>query len=186
MNADLAIIRGVETLHVVDDLSTMIGRKILEWRVVDESNVRTLPRFEGFKELECALLFVAFLDFSVFMAHVCAVHLVGLEVSFLYEPPQLRWATMDELGSEFQDLISFAKREDAAAHAIPCFEHHDMSVSFGKFSRRGQARHACSNDQDALALTVHGGLDAKTRAKPSFVARLVGWVIVGTGNPGLA
>jgi hypothetical protein len=61
-----------------------------------------------------------------------------------------------------------------------------MSVSFGKFSRRGQARHACSNDQDALALTVHGGLDAKTRAKPSFVARLVGWVIVGTGNPGLA
>jgi hypothetical protein len=47
-----------------------------------------------------------------------------------------------------------------------------LPVSFGQFSRRGQARHACSNDQDALALSVHAGLDAKTALKPPFVARL--------------
>jgi hypothetical protein len=155
MDADLAVVGGIEALHVLDDLFPLFRGELVDRRVICEGEVRAFPLFKSAQELVDFSLLVAFLELAVAMAVTCAIELVCFEASFVDEVPELRWVAVDELGSEFEDLALFAEGADTAAYAIARLEHEHLPACLGKAARRGKAGHARTDDQNAIPCRVH-------------------------------
>jgi hypothetical protein len=153
--ADLAVVGGIETLDVADDLLAFFRRELLKGRVVGEGEVGAFPLFELVQKFEYVALFVAFAKFSVFVAAVIAIQRVGFEAGFPDKVPEFGRAAVDEFSAEFEDLALFTKGADAATDTISSFKDEHTSACLSEKPGGGESGHAGANDQYALTCRVH-------------------------------
>ena len=155
MDADLAIVGGIETLDVLDDLFAFLRRELIQGRVVCEGEIRAFPFFKAAQEFKDFTLLVALLQLAVSVAVADAVEAVCLESGFADQVPELRWVAVDELSSDFEDLVLIAQSAYTAADAIAGLENEDLATCLGEAAGCGEASHAGTDDQNALSSGIH-------------------------------
>jgi len=153
--ADLAVVGGVESLDVADDLLVFFRRQPLKRRVVGEGEVGAFPFFELAEEFEYLALLVALPEFAVFVAAVLAVKGIGFQASLADEVPEFGRSAVDEFSTELEDFALFTKGTDAATHTISSFKDEDPPACLGEKPGGGEPGHAGADNQNALTCRVH-------------------------------
>lgn len=155
VDADLAIIGGVEALNVADDLLALLWRQILEGRVIGESEVGSLPILNLMQKSEGLRLLITLSEFPLSVAAVVTFERVGVKVGLADEVPEFRWSAMDELGTQLDDLIPLAHCENAATNTIASLEDKYPSTGLGENAGGRETRHSGAHDQNALIYRIH-------------------------------
>ena len=158
VNADLAVVRGVEALDVADDLFALFRFQLLQGRVVCEGEVGALPLFELVEEFEDVALFITLFELAVFVAEVRAVEAIGFKTRFVDEIPEFGRVAVDEFGSEFEDVATFTESADPSADTVAGFKNKDLAAGRSQSPGSGEAGHSGADDQYALSDGFHLGI----------------------------
>jgi len=155
VDADLAVVSRIKALDVADDLFPLLWRQTLEGRVIGESEVGAFPILNLMEKFEGLRLLVTLSELPISVAAVVTFEGVGVKAGFADEVPQFRRSAMDELGSQLDDLIRLAHRENAASNTIASLQDKYLSTGFGENAGGRESGHTGAHHQNALICGTH-------------------------------